>query len=223
MQRTIGLIHYFAENINLFKGLIAREIPCADTINFLDEGLVKDLIANGGKLTDGMAKRIGLLASFAEESGAEVILVTGSSFGPLIKTAQKTVRVPIVRVDEPMMDRAIETGNRIGVLVTADITIKPTTELLLERAAAKEKKVEVMLVKCEGAFAAFRRGDIATHDRIVRENLLKLMNSVDAVILAQATMAHVADQLTPEERNVPILTSARLAVLRVKELLEKVC
>ncbi|NQU97322.1 MAG: Asp/Glu/hydantoin racemase, partial [Chloroflexi bacterium] len=81
------------------------------------------------------------------------------------------------------------------------------------------KAVEVETVLCEGAFAALGRGDTAIHDRIVLENLRGLMDRSDVVVLAQASMARVADRIPAEERKVPVLSSPRMGVQRLKDVL----
>jgi len=40
------------------------------------------------------------------------------------------VGIPVVRVDEPMAEKAVQTGTRIGVAATLATTLKPTTELI---------------------------------------------------------------------------------------------
>ena len=65
---------------------------------------------------------------------------------------------------------------------------------------------------CEGAFAALSSGDMATHDRLVTQTLRQLMDRNDVIILAQASMARVANTIPSEEQKVPILSSPRLAI-----------
>ena len=48
--------------------------------------------------------------------------------------------------------------------------------------------------------------------------LRTLLASADVVVLAQASMARVADQLGADERRVPILTSPRLGLERLREV-----
>ena len=62
-------------------------------------------------------------------------------------------------------------------------------------------------------------GDTATHDRLLESSLTELLESVDVVVLAQASMARVVAKLKPELRKVPILSSPELAVERVAKVL----
>ena len=72
-----------------------------------------------------------------------------------------------------------------------------------------------------GAFEAVSSGDAATHDRIVSENLVSLMDEVDVIVLAQASMARVVESMPADNRQVPILSSPRLAVEQAAGVMEQ--
>ena len=55
-------------------------------------------------------------------------------------------------------------------------------------------------------------GDTATHDRILSESLTRLVEEVDVVVLAQASMARMVQTLPLEVRRIPMLSSPELAV-----------
>jgi hypothetical protein len=55
-------------------------------------------------------------------------------------------------------------------------------------------------------------GDAAAHDAKVATALKELSQSVDVIVLAQASMARVVETLKPEERRVTILASPSIAV-----------
>jgi Asp/Glu/hydantoin racemase len=120
--------------------------------------------------------------------------------------------ISVLKIDDAMIDKALSLGNRIGVAATAPTTLKPTTELVHAKAAARNLDVKVDALLCDGAFAALSSGDTATHDRLVSQGLRELMDRNDVVILAQASMARVADALPLDEQKIPILSSPRLAV-----------
>ena len=140
--------------------------------------------------------------------------------GPCVDEAKASVKVPFIRVDEAMADEAVAKGRRIGVIATLFTTLKPTADLIVQRAAIAGKQVEMETVLCQGAFEALGAGKTDVHDRVVKENLKGLMERVDVVVLAQASMARVADQFSPAERKAPILSSPRLGVLRLRGVLE---
>lgn len=213
------MVHTVASLVPVLGKLVSEIIPGTDVVNLVDEGLLKDARAKG-RLTPEAGRRLGLLCSFAEESGAEIVMVTCSSIGPLVPGANTYVKVPVFRVDEAMADEAVRLGRRIGVAGTLTTTLKPTTDLVVERARVANKQVEVESVLCEGAFQALEKGSLSEHDRIVRERLADLGARVDVVVLAQASMARVIDEKREGMRQAPILSSPRLGVQRLKERLE---
>ena len=218
MARKVGMVHTVAKLIPMFEELAEEVMPGTEVIHLVDEGLLKDIVA-GGELTEDRVSRLASLASFAEASGAEAVMLTCSTVGPGVDTVKESVEVPFLKVDEAMADRAVELGPRIGVIATLHTTLTPTSDLVRDRASAQGREVHVETVLCQGAFEALGAGDTDTHDRIVIENLKELMGRVDVVVLAQASMARVAELMSDEEKVVPILSSPRLGVERLRSVL----
>ena len=218
MVRKVGMVHTVAKLVPVFEELADEVMPGTEVIHLVDEGLLKDIVA-GGELTPDRVSRLASLASFAEASGAEAVMLTCSTVGPGVDTAKENVKVPFLKVDEAMADRAVELGLSIGVIATLHTTLTPTSDLVRDRASVQGREVQVETVLCDGAFEALGAGDMDTHDRIVIENLKELMGRVDVVVLAQASMARVADLIPDEEKIVPILSSPRLGVERLRSVL----
>ncbi|MCX6905157.1 MAG: Asp/Glu/hydantoin racemase, partial [Verrucomicrobia bacterium] len=83
-----------------------------------------------------------------------------------------------------------------------------------------KKKVEVTPVFCEEAYDAFFRGDLKRHDDIVLGKLRELMAKVEAVLLAQVSMARIANLLGSDEKRIPVETSPEHAVIHLKAVLD---
>ena len=133
------------------------------------------------------------------------------------------VDIPVLKIDEPMVDQALSIGTRIGLAATAPTALNPLADLVRARAQVAGKDVQVDSVLSEGAYQAlFSRGDPKKHDRILRGTLRELMAGSDVVLLAQASMARVADTIPPEERIVPILSPVRSSVERARDVLDEV-
>jgi hypothetical protein len=62
-------------------------------------------------------------------------------------------------------------------------------------------------------------GDGATHDRIVGEGLTEGMKGMDAILLAQASMARVVASLPEGAVPVPIFSSPELGMIRAADVL----
>lgn len=210
-QKTLGLIHTSATLVPIFQDLCNKYLPGVKTFNIVDDSLIKNVIACG-ELTPTTARRVVDYAGSAEIAGADYILFTCSSIGVAVEAAANLTTVPVLRVDQPMADLAIQTGTRIGVIATLPTTLAPTTDLVKRRAMYLQKEISVTAVLCEGAFDALMTGDAATHDAMVAAALKDLVTKVDVILLAQASMARVVDHLNAADKIVPILASPTIAI-----------
>lgn len=218
MSRTLALLHTVAGLVPVFQQLCAELLPDDTCYNMLDESLLRNTIRTG-HLTPATARRVVTYIAGAQDAGADAVLVTCSSIGRAAEQARALVDLPVIRVDEAMADQAVRRGERVGVIATLRTTLEPTVALVEARAAAADRPVRVVPRLCEGAFEALGRGDTARHDALVADGLRRLAGSVDAIVLAQASMARVADALPLAERPVPILTSPRSGVERARDVL----
>jgi Asp/Glu/hydantoin racemase len=216
--KTLGLIHTSATLIPVFQQLCKEYLPGVVTFNIVDDSLVRN-IRERGELTPAISKRVADYVSSAEDSGADYILVTCSSIGAAVEAAAETAKVPVLRVDQPMADLAVQTGKRIGVIATLQTTLQPTSDLVERRAALAGKDIELTSIVCEGAFEALMSGDAAKHDMLVAEVLRDLSKKVDVILLAQASMARVVDTLSDEDKIVPIVASPPNAIKYLASIL----
>jgi Asp/Glu/hydantoin racemase len=211
LKIRLAYIHTVTTLPAVFKALSSELIPEVDVFNIVDESLLQNTIREN-QLSHTTRRRLVGYVSLAFEAGADLVMVTCSSLGPAVDAAALLFEMPVLRVDQTMADLAVQTGQRIGVAATLKTTLEPTTALVSARAKAAGRQVEITSRLCKGAFEAGISGDTARHDALVKASLSELAAGVDVVVLAQASMARVVDQLTEQERRVPILSSPRLAV-----------
>lgn len=204
-----------------FSGL-AEELfpPGVEVIHIADELLLKVVLQQGG-LSPFIHRRVAGHAAAAEEAGAALVQVTCSSISPCVDACRPLVSIPVLKIDEPMVEKALTLGSRIGIAATAPTTLQPTSELVRRMSAEAGKTVQVEPLLCEGAYAALFGGDQPRHDRIVGETILALLARCDVVLLAQASMARVLDGLDPARLTRPVLTSPRLAVETARRVLDR--
>lgn len=210
-RKTLGLVHTSATLVPVFAQLCKEKLPGVDVFNIVDDSLVKGIMA-AGSITPEISRRVADYLRSAESAGADQILVTCSSIGPAVEAAANAIGVPVLRVDQPMADKAVQTGNKIGVVATLRTTLEPTANLISRRAEKAGKQIELTSRLVEGAFDALMSGDGAKHDALVASALKELSKQVDVIVLAQASMARVVESLSAEDKCVPILASPPLAV-----------
>jgi Asp/Glu/hydantoin racemase len=204
--------------IPVFKALADELLAGQKIFNMVDESLLCDIIARGC-CPPATAKRLAGHVMAADEAGAEFILVTCSSMGRAVEASRALVRAKVLRVDEPMADRAVSIGKRIGVIATLPSTLEPTAALIQTRAATAGKQIELSTRVVEGAFEAVMSGNGAKHDELVAAALREMAKSVDVIVLAQASMARVVESLRKHDKPVPILSSPRAAIEHLASIL----
>ena len=218
-QKTLGLIHTSATLVPVFQQLCNQYLPGVQVFNIVDDSLIKNVI-KCGELRPDTARRVVDYAASAEAAGADFILYTCSSIGAAVETAATLTTTPVLRVDQPMADKAIHIGKKIGVIATLSTTLNPTTDLVRRRATIAGKEVQVISKLCDGAFDALMSGDTATHDSMVAAVLKELCSQVDVIVLAQASMARVVDNLSEADKKVPILSSPSIAIQHIASILQ---
>jgi Asp/Glu/hydantoin racemase len=216
--RRLALIHTVAGLVPRFRELAAELMPEVETFDIVDETLLRDATREGRVSLD-TARRLFAHLAAAEGHGADAILVTCSSVGGVVDAARPFAAVPLLRVDQAMAEQAVERGAHIGVLATLWSTLRPTAVLIERTAREADRSVEIRDRLCDGAFEALRDGDAERHDSLVREGLRELIGWADVIVLAQASMARVVEGLTEDERRTPILSSPRLGMERMRDLL----
>jgi Asp/Glu/hydantoin racemase len=217
-SKRLALVHTVAGLVPRFRELAAELLPDVETFDIVDETLLRDATREGRVSLETARRLFGHLAA-AETHGADAILVTCSSMGGAVDAARPFAGVPLLRVDQAMAEQAVARGARIGVLATLWSTLRPTAILIERTARETGRSVEVRDRLCDGAFEALREGDTERHDALVRAGLRDLLGWADVVVLAQASMARVVDSLSDEERTTPILSSPRLGMERMRDIL----
>lgn len=220
MAKTLALIHTSATLVPLFQDLIDKYLKGKDIkiFNIVDDSLIKNTIERG-KVTPDTSRRVVNYIGSAEEAGADYIMVTCSSIGAAVESAVPLTKVPVLRVDQPMADKAVLSGKRVGVIATLPTTLEPTSDLVRRRAIALGKEVEITSKLCDGAFEALMGGKPEVHDQMVASALKELSQKVDVILLAQASMARVVGQLSEADKKVPILASPEIAIAYLADIL----
>jgi len=187
---VLHTVHFLADR---FKTMLRERLPKLDTFHMLDESLLQDLLRHGS--SPSITRRVVTFATLAADAGADLILFTCSSTSPAVDVARRVIATPILKIDDPMAERAVVLGRRIGILCTTSSTQGPSAVLVREHATQLEREVAIEPHLVAGAFQALSSGDHEEHDRLVREAAVELGRRNDVVVLAQASMAHLADGL----------------------------
>ncbi len=216
MAKRIVLLHTVAFLADMFHKLFKKHLPDTDTCHMVDEGIIHELM-RAQKLTPKIGRRLAMQVSMANDIGADLILFTCSSTSPMVDTLQKLADMPILKIDEPMAEKAVDLGKKIGVITTAKTTLRPSVDLIESQAIKVNKPIKVQAVLETQAFEAKRSGNSIEHDRIVKAAASKLAQKNDVIVLAQASMAHLAAELHLQT-DCPVLASPEICIAKLKNI-----
>lgn len=216
-MKKIAMLHTSAATLAMMQQLIADIMPQAEVMHLVEESMIKQVMKAGG-VTPAISARIAGYIQIAEKADCEIFMTACSSIGTAVEQCQFMTPLQLTRIDCAMVENAIAQGQRIAVLATVATTLKPTLSHVQRKVQESGKPREIVPVLMEDAFHALLAGDMATHDRIVSEGLKNAFASADVIMLAQASMARVLQQLpTPP---VPVLTSPESGIRWLKALAE---
>lgn len=213
-QHAVFAIYTGAALVDPLKAIAAEVLPSVRLISLLDDSLIADVI-KAGKMTPAVLERIHSYCKIGAEMGVDVILETCSSVGISVDYIQPFFKIPVLRIDRPMIEKAVNESSRIGVMATLPTTLEPTMDLVKKVADEKGKEVSIVNGLADGAFQALTKGDAKTHDRMIMEKASALVKSCDTIVLAQGSMARMEKPLK-ESTGLSVLSSIRLGLESLK-------
>lgn len=217
MAHKAGMIHAASFNVGFFGRLAAAMMPDVGLIHFVDGGI--HAMATEA-LRPRVIVRLRTLAAFAEESGAQAILLTGTAFGRLVGDVSPSVGCPVLSVFDVVVDEALKHRGTIGVLGSHPGTLEGAADALRAEAAGQDTPIRIKTRLCSGAFEALMRDDWHSHNEIVRSNLLELAGEVDVLIAPQPSVEKAILETGETDWGVPVLTGAKLSIVLLKSTLE---
>jgi aspartate/glutamate racemase len=217
--RKLGIIHAALITTRAVQKYIDEVIPEVEVVHWVDDTIQNTNFAcepgviprkNYAKFVQGALSQ--------QEYGVDLILLACSTFNRAAEHAKPMVDIPMLQIDRPMMDLAVQDGTRIGLLATVPTTV-PASERLLRLAAEEAgKEIEVMVRLCSEAFQVLKAGNPEKHNQMLLAEIDALSGSVDAIVMAQVSMTALEPLL--ENTRVPVYNSGRTAFNRIRQILE---
>ena len=176
-------------------------------------------------------RNIDLFAQYAKDlvelSGVDAIMITCSTMNRSVGAVEKALEgynVPVIQIDEPMMQAAVKKGGRILIVATHGPTVDNTKKLLIETASemgVSELSFEQATV--ESAFEHLGKGDVKKHNEIIAQSIRDTMKrcNIDSVVLAQLSMSvfKLTYPNAEETFGIPVFTSGEEGFKRSGEIL----
>ena len=210
------LIHTSPVSLDELKSLFHEILPDVEMVNIIDDSLLEEVKRNGS-ITPQIISRMCSYVQVAKTLKPDIIFNQCSSVGEAFDIARTQAECLTLKIDEPMAEKAVSLGTRIGVVATVASTVKPSANLIRNTAKKLGREITVTEYLVDGALDMLMRGEKDKHNELVIKEICKAEQENDVVVLAQGSMTAILPLLKETEK--PVLTSPRLAVERVKDLL----
>ena len=220
-MKRIASIDTVYSVIDSFTQQLREGIPGDFLIHTLyDDFLATDPSpAQAGKFTPINHQRLRLDMQAQALTGADIIVVTCSTLSPSVRLLRGEFNVPVVAIDDAMVNEAVATGTKIGLMATATSTVAPSSSAIRAAAEAAGKEIDLKVLCNEQAILALKAGDKETHDRLVLE-MADEMKDRDVIVLAQASTAYM-EQAVAERSGVTTLSSPARCIAQLRKMMEE--
>ena len=219
--KKLGIIHAALITTRAVQTYIDEIIPEVEVVHWVDDTIQNTNFACApGTIPKKNYAKFVQAALSQQEYGVDLILLACSTFNRAAEHAGPMIETPILQIDRPMMDLAVQDGSWIGLLATVPTTV-PASERLLRRAAEDAgKQIEVKLRLCSEAFQVLKAGNPEKHNEMLLEEIDRLSGDVDAIVMAQVSMTALEPRL--DHTKVPVYNSGRTAFNKVRQILEAI-
>lgn len=222
MRPQLAFLHTSPVHVAGFDALLQELAPELKVHHHVDESLLA-AARQLGATDPAVIRRVETAVLDATVGGASLVVCTCSSIGGIAERMNGRSGLQTARIDRAMADHAVALGPRILLVAALESTLVPTTELLMESASASGKPIVISNLLLDHAWANFLQEDNQAYlqaiSHSVRVVLQEKAAAIDVVVLAQASMAAAAQDLTDIDKQV--LSSPRLGVARAVSLLLK--
>jgi len=219
-DKTLGIIHAAVFTAGVLEPYAREIMPEVSIMHAGDDTVQRDnLAAPVGTIPKANFYKFATFAKFFEDAGVDLIVLGCSTFNQAVEFAQPMINIPLLQIDRPMMEKAVETGKKIGLIGTLPSTMPASERLLRLCAAEVGKEIEVVPMLNAEAFKILRAGDPAKHNEMLLENIAAMTKEVDCIALAQGSMVVLESEV--KNNPVPVYTSPRLAFTRARQMLEE--
>lgn len=213
MRKKLTILHTTLATTTTIPAMIRGLYPDEfDIVNVLDDSLLNDIKCSG-RMSASVIERFIQYACIAKNNGSDALLLACSSLGKAADIARELLDIPLYKIDEPMADQAVNSGNNILVLGTVKSTLEPTSDLIRSKRKSQEQSITCILIP--DVFELYEI-DREQHDQRIAEVIQEHLNTYDVIVLAQASMANAIQYITQGREK--IVTSLPLGLQQLKEI-----
>jgi hypothetical protein len=196
MNKSICIVESGTGSSKELLDLCKEIMPDVKVYQIIDDSLLPEMISNSG-LTKDVNRRFMNCYLQAESLGVDAIFHQCVVGGDIPNMVEPFIGTPIIRIDEGMMHKALETGNKIAVFAFVKAALNCSCSLLQLIAEKECKSIHI-------------DRHLLDKSSDIREEVIKAAKDNDVIILAQPSMTV---QL-PKLQNVgkPVLTAPKTGI-----------
>lgn len=218
-MKHISLLHTVESVFRTFEGqlqqaLAGQELEINST---LDEFFSVDANRKGC-FSEENRRRLLYFLQAKDLEHPDLIIVTCSTLTPAVEQIRPFIHAPVLAIDDAMMDEAAATGNHILIMATAASAVEPSRQKLRLAAVRSGRLITISECLCPEAFAALNRQNRKLHDELLGKAADSTDPSVDMIVLAQASMAHMEHEIARRSGR-PVLSSPSCCFTRAGQIL----
>ncbi|MDF2614192.1 MAG: Asp/Glu/hydantoin racemase [Clostridia bacterium] len=215
-MKRIALLHTVKPVHEVLPSKLQEHIKELEIINVIDDFLIKSIVSNGG-ITSKELKILYRLISSLESYEPDYIVSTCSSLSDAMDRLMPFFEIPLLKIDTPMLQKALALGENITILATAPTTIGPTINQLTQLRKVSNLSVNLSSICVPEAGKHLFGGDIPGFINMMIMEAKKVKQK-DVIVLAQASMAP-AKQSLEETFGIPVLESPTEFIGHLKSVL----
>jgi len=214
----IGIIHTAISAIQPMMEAVFAVDPTIQISNYLNEELFNEVNANG-YVEKATLRNFSQLLFSAAASDINGIIIACSVFCPYVPLLQNFIEIPMIAVDDPMLEKAVQHGHTVGLIATNATAIAAPKTKALRIAKELGKVINIQSKIVADAAVALRKGDKNLHDQLISQATEDLMDrNCDTIVLCQISMARAKDSIKNGKER--ILTSTEEGAVRIIELIK---
>ena len=219
--RQLGLLHATHRTAVMAKTFTDRIFPGMVCRHIVDELIAKDNFDSEiGVLPKKNFLKYAFYSKMLEEAGCEAIVSCCTFMTEALEYAQKVVGIPCFSLEDPVIKQAAH-YDRVGLVYTTEYLLPYTKRALYNEAARIGRKVELIDVLDKNIYQYFYLEEFDKHNQMMIEQMRKLEEKVDCLILAQGPHSIMEDDVKDAGFKIPVFCPGTATFNMVKEEINK--
>jgi Asp/Glu/hydantoin racemase len=190
--------------------------PEAEVIQILDETLLL-LFRQDGGLSERSRRKALEMSLTAQDAAVDGILVTCSTLSPAVDDFRPFLRIPIVKIDEPMLEHVVQSAETIALVASAETVLKSVEPLVQNKARQFGRQVSLRRVILTDLWPLLQKDPHAFYHEVGKASADAAKDS-QAVVITQVSMAPGREYVNSEVKS-RVYAAPEFAVHALRKLL----